>query len=185
MVGYVALILHAHLPFVRHPEHEHFLEEDWFFEAVTVSYIPLLRSDCSQFVSNKRLKQRVRSFCSDAMRMSSFSVKSLMVFGYPNAPTPPVWNRCCKKRMFAGSFSTHTACCLENRARAARFTPPVTHHRDRRHLRATRMQVGRSGARTKAIREIQLIGNFIATLVLIFPCNTWDQSRAEQENFPV
>src|SRR2546427_6828741 len=43
MAGYLALILHAHLPFVRHPEHEHFLEEDWFFEAVTESYIPLLR----------------------------------------------------------------------------------------------------------------------------------------------
>jgi 1,4-alpha-glucan branching enzyme len=43
MPGYVALILHAHLPFVRHPEHEHFLEEDWFFEAITETYIPLLR----------------------------------------------------------------------------------------------------------------------------------------------
>src|SRR5205809_643883 len=43
MPGHVALILHAHLPFVRHPEHEHFLEEDWFFEAITESYIPLLR----------------------------------------------------------------------------------------------------------------------------------------------
>jgi 1,4-alpha-glucan branching enzyme len=42
-MGHLALILHAHLPFVRHPEHEHFLEEDWFFEAVTESYIPLLR----------------------------------------------------------------------------------------------------------------------------------------------
>src|SRR2546423_13299102 len=40
--GYLALILHAHLPFVRHPEHEDFLEEDWFFEAITESYIPLL-----------------------------------------------------------------------------------------------------------------------------------------------
>ncbi len=40
--GYLALILHAHLPFVRHPEHEHFLEEDWLFEAVTETYIPLL-----------------------------------------------------------------------------------------------------------------------------------------------
>src|SRR2546421_4076291 len=40
--GYLALILHAHLPFVRHPEHEDFLEEDWFFEALTESYIPLL-----------------------------------------------------------------------------------------------------------------------------------------------
>jgi 1,4-alpha-glucan branching enzyme len=43
MPGYLALVLHAHLPFVRHPEHEHFLEEDWFFEAVTETYIPLLR----------------------------------------------------------------------------------------------------------------------------------------------
>src|SRR4051812_14342341 len=40
--GYLALLLHAHLPFVRHPEHEEFLEEDWFFEAITESYIPLL-----------------------------------------------------------------------------------------------------------------------------------------------
>src|SRR5436853_7231336 len=41
--GYLALILHAHLPFVRHPEHEHYLEEDWLFEAITETYIPLLR----------------------------------------------------------------------------------------------------------------------------------------------
>lgn len=40
--GYLALILHAHLPFVRHPEHEDFLEENWLFEAITESYIPLL-----------------------------------------------------------------------------------------------------------------------------------------------
>lgn len=44
MPGCFALVLHAHLPFVRHPEHEHFLEEDWLFEAITESYIPLLRS---------------------------------------------------------------------------------------------------------------------------------------------
>lgn len=37
-----ALILHAHLPFVRHPEHADFLEEDWLFEALTESYIPLI-----------------------------------------------------------------------------------------------------------------------------------------------
>jgi 1,4-alpha-glucan branching enzyme len=40
--GYLALVLHAHLPFVRHPEHEEFLEEEWLFEAITESYIPLL-----------------------------------------------------------------------------------------------------------------------------------------------
>lgn len=40
--GYLALVLHAHLPFVRHPEYEDFLEEDWFYEAITETYIPLL-----------------------------------------------------------------------------------------------------------------------------------------------
>jgi 1,4-alpha-glucan branching enzyme len=40
--GYLALVLHAHLPFVRHPEHDRFLEEDWFFEAMTETYLPLL-----------------------------------------------------------------------------------------------------------------------------------------------
>ncbi len=39
--GYLALVLHAHLPYVRHPEHEFFLEEKWFYEAITESYIPL------------------------------------------------------------------------------------------------------------------------------------------------
>lgn len=43
MLGYFSLVLHAHLPFVRHPEHEKFLEESWLFEAITETYIPLLR----------------------------------------------------------------------------------------------------------------------------------------------
>jgi 1,4-alpha-glucan branching enzyme len=41
-LGYLTLVLHAHLPFVRHPEFDDFLEEDWFYEAVTETYIPLL-----------------------------------------------------------------------------------------------------------------------------------------------
>lgn len=42
MPGYLSLILHAHLPFVRHPEHAKFLEETWLFEAITETYLPLL-----------------------------------------------------------------------------------------------------------------------------------------------
>ncbi len=42
LLGYLSLVLHAHLPFVRHPEHEDFLEEDWLYEAITETYIPLL-----------------------------------------------------------------------------------------------------------------------------------------------
>ncbi len=41
--GYLALVLHAHLPYVRHPEYESFLEERWFFEAMTETYIPLIK----------------------------------------------------------------------------------------------------------------------------------------------
>lgn len=41
--GYLALVLHAHLPFVRHPEENYFLEENWLFEAITETYVPLIR----------------------------------------------------------------------------------------------------------------------------------------------
>ncbi|HEX9284206.1 MAG TPA: 1,4-alpha-glucan branching protein domain-containing protein [Nitrospirales bacterium] len=41
--GYLCLVLHCHLPYVRHPEHERFLEENWLYEAITDTYIPLLR----------------------------------------------------------------------------------------------------------------------------------------------
>ncbi len=40
--GYLALVLHSHLPFVRDPDRERFLEEDWLFEAITETYLPLL-----------------------------------------------------------------------------------------------------------------------------------------------
>jgi len=42
--GYLAIVLHAHLPFVRHPEHEDFLEERWLYEAVTETYVPILHA---------------------------------------------------------------------------------------------------------------------------------------------
>lgn len=38
----LVLMLHAHLPFVRHPEHEIFYEENWFYDAITETYVPLL-----------------------------------------------------------------------------------------------------------------------------------------------
>ncbi len=40
--GYLSLVLHCHLPYVRHPEHDRFLEEDWLYEAITETYIPLI-----------------------------------------------------------------------------------------------------------------------------------------------
>lgn len=40
--GYLNLVLHAHLPFVRHPDFSDPLEEDWLYEAITETYLPLL-----------------------------------------------------------------------------------------------------------------------------------------------
>lgn len=35
-------LLHAHLPYVNHPQDSAFLEENWFFEAVVETYVPLI-----------------------------------------------------------------------------------------------------------------------------------------------
>jgi 1,4-alpha-glucan branching enzyme len=43
VAGYLSIHLHAHLPFVRHPEHDEFLEEDWLYEAISETYLPLLK----------------------------------------------------------------------------------------------------------------------------------------------
>ena len=53
-LGYLCLVLHAHLPYVRHPEYEDFLEEDWLYEAISETYIPLI------VAFNKLLREGVR-----------------------------------------------------------------------------------------------------------------------------
>lgn len=42
-LGYLNLVFHAHLPYVRHPEYPEFLEEQWLFEAISETYLPLIR----------------------------------------------------------------------------------------------------------------------------------------------
>ncbi len=41
--GHLVVFLHAHLPYVRHPDDENALAEDWLYEAITETYVPLLR----------------------------------------------------------------------------------------------------------------------------------------------
>ncbi|MCL2182528.1 MAG: DUF1957 domain-containing protein [Chitinispirillia bacterium] len=40
--GCLCIVLHAHLPYVRHPEVSYMMEENWLYEAVTETYIPIL-----------------------------------------------------------------------------------------------------------------------------------------------
>jgi len=42
MNGSLIMLLHAHLPYVRHPEYEYCIEEHWLFEAIRETYVPLL-----------------------------------------------------------------------------------------------------------------------------------------------
>jgi 1,4-alpha-glucan branching enzyme len=71
--GYLCLILHAHLPFVRHPEHPEFLEENWLYEAITDTYLPLLdvlsglESDGARFRLTMTLTPSLLAMFSDAL----------------------------------------------------------------------------------------------------------------------
>ncbi len=42
--GFLSIVLHAHLPYVRHPEYDGYFEENWLFEAITECYIPLINT---------------------------------------------------------------------------------------------------------------------------------------------
>ena len=42
--GYVSFVLHAHLPFIHHPESNDYLEESWLYEAISETYITLLKN---------------------------------------------------------------------------------------------------------------------------------------------
>lgn len=55
--GYLCMVLHAHLPYVRHPDYPYFLEENWLYEAMTECYIPLL--DMFSRLVNDRIHFRI------------------------------------------------------------------------------------------------------------------------------
>src|SRR5438034_11344705 len=118
------------------------------------------------------------------MCMSIFSVRRSAVFGCQNVLTRRAWKHLYRKQIFAGSFWTHMACYLENRAHAARFMRPAIRRRGRRLLRVTAIQAGRSAARTKVSRVIQPTGACNATYVSILPWSSWVGLGAEAEISP-
>ena len=52
--GYVSFVLHAHLPFIHHPESDDYLEESWLYEAISETYLPLLRNFKKLAVDDKK-----------------------------------------------------------------------------------------------------------------------------------
>lgn len=77
-VGYWCPVLHAHLPYVRHPEYPDFLEEDWFFEALTETYVPLIRvldgllADGVEYRLTMTLSPPLLSMMSDGLLVSRY-----------------------------------------------------------------------------------------------------------------
>src|SRR5262249_23042031 len=57
VTGTVAIVLHAHLPYVRHPEYRYHLEENWLYEAITATYLPLL--EVFRGLERDRVRSRV------------------------------------------------------------------------------------------------------------------------------
>lgn len=78
--GCLALVLHAHIPYVRHPEYDAALEENWLFEAMTESYIPLL------MVMEDLVKDKIdfRLTMSISPTLSSMLVDPLLRYRYLN-----------------------------------------------------------------------------------------------------
>lgn len=90
----LTLVLHCHLPYVRHPEHERFLEEDWLHEAVAETYVPLLlmlegaeeegldfrlalslSPTLCEMLSNRLLTQRCRRYLEEHVELAEREVE--------------------------------------------------------------------------------------------------------------
>ncbi|MGI6643880.1 MAG: glycoside hydrolase family 57 protein [Bacillota bacterium] len=57
--GYLSMILHAHLPYVKNTKSEDSLEERWLFQAITECYIPLLNGFYSLLEENVKFRLAV------------------------------------------------------------------------------------------------------------------------------
>src|SRR5205085_559926 len=193
MAGHLALILHAHLPFVRHPEHEHFLEEDWLFEAITETYIPLLQmmqrlvNDNVPFKLTMSLTPTLCAMLQDELLRQRYIRHLDLLIDLAarerkrNCNQPELAEL---SEFYFELFSTRTGCCSEIRSRKARFMRPVTRPLVQRLSDAIAIRAVRFGARRKVIRAIRPTANFIATSASIFRWSIWARFRAASENFP-
>ncbi|MCK6526458.1 DUF1957 domain-containing protein [Myxococcota bacterium] len=91
--GHLMVVLHAHLPYVRQPEHPRFLEEEWFYEAVAETYVPLYRElraladrgvpfrltlgitpPLAEMSRDPLLRSRLRGYLEDRLRLAEAEV---------------------------------------------------------------------------------------------------------------
>lgn len=83
--GYVALVLHAHLPYVRDTEDDFSLAEKWYHEAVTETYIPLI--NICQRLNRDRVPYRITISLSPPL-------VTMMADPWFKNTTAATWNAC-------------------------------------------------------------------------------------------
>ncbi|MGF7035690.1 1,4-alpha-glucan branching enzyme [Paenibacillus mucilaginosus] len=77
--GYLALVLHAHLPYIRHYDKDDYLEERWFHEAMTETYLPLvemfdrLSADGVDFRLTFSMTPTLLSLCEDPLMQQRYA----------------------------------------------------------------------------------------------------------------
>ena len=84
--GAIALVLHAHLPYVRSAEPGS-LEEDWFFQALIECYLPLLETleqadadpACQPKVNEVLLVEEVMGACADEAAIADAKARGIIL----------------------------------------------------------------------------------------------------------
>lgn len=77
--GYLTLVLHAHLPYIRHFDRDDYMEERWFYEAMTETYLPLaelfgrLICDRVDFRITMSLTPTLLALCSDPLMQERYA----------------------------------------------------------------------------------------------------------------
>ncbi|PUA40717.1 DUF1957 domain-containing protein [Paenibacillus elgii] len=78
--GYLALVLHAHLPYIRHYDRDDYMEERWFYEAMTETYLPFvdlfgrLAAEGIEFRLTFSMTPTLLALCTDPLMQERYAV---------------------------------------------------------------------------------------------------------------
>ncbi|WP_163859742.1 1,4-alpha-glucan branching protein domain-containing protein [Paenibacillus elgii] len=78
--GYLALVLHAHLPYIRHYDRDDYMEERWFYEAMTETYLPFvdlfdrLAAEGIEFRLTFSMTPTLLTLCTDPLMQERYAV---------------------------------------------------------------------------------------------------------------
>lgn len=96
--GYMALVLHAHLPYIRHADRDDVMEERWFYEAMTETYLPLievfdrLAGDGIDYRVTFSMTPTLLSLCADPLMQRRYAAHLERLIGLADKETDRLRN---------------------------------------------------------------------------------------------